>query len=240
MDNYQSKILNKSKIEFYSENGNEEMEFNDGLVLRQNLNYKLEGYKIVINSSTIDHVIYNGKKYSADPELILIPFDFNKYSKELVVSFKNGIADDCTLPISVVLSNHDKYDELEAKENRKQLNQNIALVLTRGESLINIYFKKANSSVVKTNIKLYFCNKETQYLIDSYESNGEFKSVTGLGYGTYRCVVEQFDSNNHVVASDEKSINLVNDIESLKSELSKSLEGVKTQVRNSGRNTVCI
>ena len=239
MNNYQLNLLNRGKFEFVSELGNEVVELNDALVLHQNGNYKIGGYKIIVNNSMVDGVLYQNKKYSQNTNgLIEIPFDFDKPGNEIVLSFKGGIADDCQLALSLVLANHEAFDIKEAKENQEQLNNNISLVLTKGNSLINIYFKKANDNVVKTILKVFFYENDKTYLVEESENNGEFKSITGLGYGSYVCYVEQYDAKDKLVAFRKKSISLTDEIASLKSSLEKSLDGVKSQVRASGRNTV--
>ena len=148
--------------------------------------------------------------------------------------------DKLSLPISLVLANHEAYDIKEAQENQEQLNKNIALVLTKGNSLINVYFKKANDSVIKSIVKIYFCNNDNKYLIEETENNNGFKALGCLGYGTYKCIVEQFDSKNKMIASSSSSITLHDDIEALKKALTESLDSVKGQVRASGRHTVTI
>lgn len=147
---------------------------------------------------------------------------------------------DCDLPLSLILANHEAYDIKEAKENQEQLNKNIALVLTKGNSLINVYFKKANESISKSVVKIYFCNNDDTYLIEENENNSGFRALCCLGYGTYKCTVEQFDSKNKLVASAASSIVLRDDIEALKKSLTDSLDAVKGQVRASGRHTVTI
>ena len=240
MNNYQLNLLNRGKFEFVSELGNENIEFKESLVLHQNENYKIVGYKIIINNSMVDCVLYKNEKYQATINgVIEIPFCFDKPGSEIVLTFKGGIADDCSLTLSVVLSNHEEFDIKTAKENQEQLNKSIALTLTIGNSLINIYCKKANDSVVKTIIKLLFSVDGNIYLVDEIESDKEFNSKTGLGYGLYECCVEQYDSNCKLIASSTKSIVLENEINKLRLAIEASLKDVENQVKASGNHTVC-
>ena len=241
MDQYQLSLINRGSFGFDSANGSEKIEFNNGFTLYQNENYKISGYKLLIDNPVVDYVLYLGKKYAPKSgSIIEVSIDFNNIGSELTMVFKNGVADDCVLPIKCVLADHSKFDEKEAKENQERLNKNVALVVTKGNSLINVYFKKADDSVTKSVLKIYFWNNNESYLIEESENNTGFKSMAGLGYGTYECTVEQYDSKCRLVASVKSSVTLRDDINELKKSLTDSLDSVKGQVRASGRNTVYI
>lgn len=241
MNNYQLNLLNRGKFEFLSELGNEEVELKDTLVLHQNENYKIGGYKIIINNSMVSCVKYQKKEYTANENgVIEVPFEFNNADKGIYLSFKGEIADDCSLPIKAVLANRESFDIKEAEENYEKLVNQVALVLNTGNSLINVFWKKADETVTKTIIKFYYYDHKTkiEYLIEESENNGEFKSFCGLAYGRYKFIIEQYDSKNNLVVSVSDIISLENEMADLKSSLENSLNGVKDQVRASGRNTI--
>lgn len=242
MDNYQINLLNKGTFDFESEAGKEKIKINEKCVVYQNENYKIGGYKILINNVAVEYVTYLDKKYSSNKDKIIeIKFDFDNVGKELVFTFKNGVADDCSLPIQAVLSNRESFDMKEAEENYEKLVNQVSLVLNTGNSLINMYWKKADETVTKTIIKFYYYDNKTkiEYLIEESENNGEFKSFCGLAYGRYKFIIEQYDSKNNLVVSLSDIISLENEMADLKSSLENSLNGVKDQVKASGRHTVC-
>ena len=241
MDNYQINLLNKGTFDFESEAGKEKIIINEKCIVYQNENYKISGYKILINNTAVEYVTYSDKKYSSNKDKIIeIKFDFDNVGKELVFTFKNGVADDCSLPIEAVLANRESFDMKEAEKNYYKLVNQVALVLNTGNSLINACWKKADETITKSIVKFYYYDDRTkiEYLIEESENNSEFKSFCGLAYGRYKFIIEQYDSKNNLVVSVSGIISLKNEIADLKSSLENSLNGVKDQVKASGRHTV--
>ena len=82
---------------------------------------------------------------------------------------------------------------------------NAALVVKNGDALINVFWKKANEQVVKSIVKVYYYHRPTsgdsvEYLICEKETESLYLSLTGLAYGEYRCVVEEYSSKGLVIA----------------------------------------
>lgn len=243
MDNYQKNLLNKGTFDFESEAGKEKIKINEEIILYQNENYRIGGYKIIINNIAIESILYCNKKYSPNKnKTIEIDFDFNKIGENLIFVFKNAVADDCSLPIKAILADRESFDTKEAETNYEKLVNKVALILSKGNALINAYWKKSDETVLKTIIHLHYFDEATgnEYLIEESENNGEYKSISGLAYGNYRFNVEQYDSKGKLIVSVSKVITLNNDIEELKHLLSEGLNGVKNQVRASGIHTVVI
>lgn len=239
MDNYQLNLINRGKFAFESNNGSERFVFDNGFVLYQNENYKITGYKLVIDNSVVDHVCYLEKEYASKSGRIEVAIDFSINASTLTISFKNGLADDCIIPIQYILADHGKFDEKEARANKEQLANNVALVVAKGNSLINVYFKKANSKVEKSIVRIdYYGENDEYYTLDESENEAGFKSISGLAYGKYKCVVSQFDSKNNLIISVEKMVVLNDEIDDLKKVLKNSLEDVKKQVGASSKHTV--
>ena len=205
MDKYQLNLLNRATFKFFSEVGEEKIEVNEKVFLHQNEDYTLKNYRIEIDSQSIALVTYRAKKYVASGSLISVDFDFDNIGSELIISFKNGLADDCSVPIEAVLADKGAFDAKTAKEQREQLISNAALVVKNGDALINVFWKKANEQVVKSIVKVYYYHRPTsgdsvEYLICEKETESLYLSLTGLAYGEYRCVVEEYSSKGLVIA----------------------------------------
>ena len=205
MDKYQLNLLNRATFKFFSEVGEEKIEVNEKVFLHQNEDYTLKNYRIEIDSQSIASVTYRAKKYVASGSLISVDFDFDNIGSELIISFKNGLADDCSVPIEAVLADKGAFDAKTAKEQREQLISNAALVVKNGDALINVFWKKANEQVVKSIVKVYYYHRPTsgdsvEYLICEKETESLYLSLTGLAYGEYRCVVEEYSSKGLVIA----------------------------------------
>lgn len=205
MDKYQLNLLNRATFKFFSEVGEEKIEVNEKVFLHQNEDYTLKNYRIEIDSQSIASVTYRAKKYVASGSLISVDFDFDNIGSELIISFKNGLADDCSVPIEAVLADKGAFDAKTANKQREQLISNAALVVKNGDALINVFWKKANEQVVKSIVKVYYYHRPTsgdsvEYLICEKETESLYLSLTGLAYGEYRCVVEEYSSKGLVIA----------------------------------------
>ena len=205
MDKYQLNLISRGTFSFVSELGEEKIEMGESLVLYQNENYKIGNYKIVISNPSIESVTYLSKKFVSKNNVVTVEFDFDKVEPGLKITFKNGLADDCLLPLQAIQSDKGAFDKKEAKEQRDQLIANAALVVTNGEGLINVFWKKANDQVVKSVVKVFYYHRPTsgdavQYPIYEKETDTFYLSLTGLAYGEYRCVVEEYSSKDLVIA----------------------------------------
>lgn len=110
MDKYQLNLINRGTITFKSEKDEEKVEAGEKLIVYQNENYKIGGYQIVFSNPSIEAITYLSKKYISKDNVIVVDYSFDKAELELVISFKNGLADDCSMPISPVLADKGAFD----------------------------------------------------------------------------------------------------------------------------------
>ena len=244
MYKYQLNLISKGTIRLVSELGEEKIEMGESLILYQNENYKIGNYRIIISNSGIESVIYSSKKFVPKDNIITIEFDFNNVEAGLKISFKNGLADDCLLPLQVIQSDKGAFDKKEAIEQRDQLIANTALVVSSGESLINVFWKKANDNVVRSIVKVFYYHRPNsgdavQYLICEKETESCYLSLTGLAYGEYRCVVEEHSSKGIIIAV-EGYARLVDPVKVMKEESKEIKEHLKGVGRAAVGHTVVI
>lgn len=240
MDKYQLNLLERGSFSFKSDAGEEKIESGESITLYQNENYKVGNYKLVVTNPTIESVIYLGKCYASKDNVIIVDFDFNKAGTELKITFKNGIADDCLLPINVVAADKGAFDTKVEKENNARLISNVSLLVAAGDGLINVYFKKADSAVNKIVVKVFRLGKDdVKYSILEKEVEGEFLSVTGLAYGDYFVIVEEY-ANGKILVSTNNSTCLQNKVNTVIKEIKSAADRVSGTVKGTGRHTVVI
>lgn len=193
MNIYQINLINRGTISFKSNNGDEKIDFDNKLVIYQNENYNIVGYKIIFNNPNIDYINYCSKRYINKDDQVIVDFDFNNFDTKLIISFKNGLVDDCTIPISAVLSDKSVFDEKEKQLKYKELVKAASLVINPGLNLINIFWKKTNPNITKYILKVCFISdSEVDYLVLDKEVKGEYYSLTGLAYGKYSVILEEY------------------------------------------------
>ena len=240
MDKYQLNLLERGSFGFKSDLGDEKIESGESITLYQNENYKVGNYKIVITNPSVESVIYLGKRYAAKDNVVIVDFDFDNVGTELNISFKNGIADDCLLPINAVAADKGAFDIKVEKENNARLVSNVGLLVAAGDGLINVYFKKAEPSVSKIVVKVFRSGEEgIKYSIIEKEVDGEFLSITGLAYGDYYVVVEEYAGGKLLVSTD-KGTSLQNKVNTVIKEIKSAAERISGTVKGTGRHTVVI
>lgn len=242
MDKYQLNLLNRGTIAFTSELGEEKAEMGENLTLYQNENYKVGNYKIIISNASIESITYQSKRYASNNNVVTVDFDFDNAGSELIISFKNGLADECRLPLQTVQSDKGAFDKKEAKEQREQLIANVGLVVSAGPGLINVFWNKANSDVVKTVVKVSYYHtpssgESKEYPVFEKETESYYLSLTGLAYGTYRCVIEEY-SPKGLVISVEGNVALNNPVTAMKQEAKEIKEHLKGVGRAAGGHWV--
>ena len=225
MNIYQINLINRGAILFKSNNGDEKIDFNDELTVYQNENYHIDGYKIILNNPNIDYINYHSRKYINKDDQVIVDFDFNDFDTKLIISFKNGIVDDCTIPISPVLSDKSAFDEKEKQLKYEELVKAAAFVINPGLNLINIYWKKSNPSVTKCILRVcYISDSNVEYLVLDKEVIGEYYSLTGLAYGKYSVILEEY-SNETLLFSIKSEIFLADYLNNKLEEIKKNNNG---------------
>ena len=242
MDKYQLNLINRGTIAFKSENGEEKIEAGEKLVVYQNENYKIGGYQIVFSNPSIEAITYLSKKYISKDNVVVVDYSFDKAESELVVSFKNGLADDCSMPISPVLADKGAFDAKIERQNQAELLSGAALMVVAGPALLNVFWKKTNSSIDKCVIKVFFRGENgINYLVLNKEIDGEFLSVSGLAYGRYSVSLEEYAGNKLVVSAEANAtLALVNNVEEFKKEMKEIKEILKGVGRAAGGHWVTI
>ena len=234
MDRYQLNLLSRGTITFRSENGEEKIEVSEKLVVYQNENYKIGGYQIVFSNPSIEAITYLSKKFSSKDNVVVVDYDFAKAESELIISFKNGLADDCSMPVSAVLADKGAFDA------KAELVAGAALAVSAGPALLNVFWKKTNASVDKCVIKVQFkAESGVEYLVFNKEVEGEFLSITGLAYGRYSVTLEEY-AGGKLLASVEASGRLCDTTEEFKKEMKEIKEILKGVGRAAGGHWVTI
>ena len=240
MDIYQSNLLNRGIFSFVSELGVEKIVVNDTITLYQNENYKAGNYKILLSNSSVSAVLYNGKEYplSKDGKFI-VDIDLSNAGNVLTIVFKNGVADDCTLPLKIVFADKNAFDEKEAEAFKQQLIANVCLNVANGVDLLNIFWKKAHDSVTKSVVKVFFIGANERFPVLEKEEDSYFVPVCGLAFGQYLVVIEEYDSKGKLVVTASSSVQLKDIYSDLKATLGQKLDDVKGMVRATGLPVVC-
>ena len=240
MDKYQQSLLNRITFFLQSSKGDEKVELGEELVLHQNEDYNIGGYLLVLSSPIIESVSYQDKSFISKGDQVIVDIDFNNIGKSLTISFRNGLADDCSLPISAVFADKGAFDAKVEKENQEQLVASVALTASTGPALINVFWKKANASVNKCAIKVqYRADSNVGYLVFDKEVDGEYLSLTGLAYGKYIIKLEEYVGDK-LLASVETSVRLNDAADDFKKEMKEVKEILKGVGRAAGGHCVTI
>lgn len=170
----------------------------------------------------------------------MVDYSFDKAELELVISFKNGLADDCSMPISPVLADKGAFDAKIERQNQAELLSGTALMAVAGPALLNVFWNKTNSSIDKCIIKVFFRGENgIDYLVLNKEIDGEFLSVSGLAYGRYSVSLEEYSGNKLVVSAEANAIlALSNSIEEFRKEMKEIKEILKGVGRSAGGHWV--
>ena len=237
MDKYQLRLLNNGTITFVSENGEEKIEFDNILTVYQNENYKIGRYKIIFSNPLIEKIVFNSKEYLNNDNRIAIDFNFEETCSSVSVSFKNGIANDCIIEISKVFADKEAYDLKVQEETKAKYTQDIALTTSTGMDLINVFWKKANSSVNKVVLKIFYESESgISYQIINKNVDGEFFSLTELGFGKYKISLEEYANDNLLISINNEVI--LSDVRLLFKEELKNTKNEREYGFNSIGNTV--
>ena len=240
MDKYQQSLLNRVTFFLQSSKGDEKVELGEELVLHQNEDYNIGGYLLVLSSPIIESVTYQDRSFLSKDDQVIVDIDFNNIGKSLTISFRNGLADDCSLPISAVLSDKNAFDKKVAAQNQEQLLASLALRVATGNNLINVFWKKATPNVNKCMLKILFRGEGgIDYLVNEGEVKGEFFSLNGLAFGSYLVSIEQF-AEKELIVSSSVGITIKDKLDSLKQEMKDGLDKVSGAARGAGRHTVTI
>ena len=189
---------------------------NDEISIRQNDNYELTKYDLIIKCPTIDKVwieineqkIYGDSMPSGEYKLIL---DFNNKAKNLYISFKESLADVLIIPINYLDADKDKRNEYIAMLHQKELDKIVDIEINTGNSLANIIFNPINEKYNRTKVKLFY-ETNTQTKESSYRFMGEFTSendmffisIVNLAYADYAIELYQYDNEDNVIYKSEK------------------------------------
>lgn len=239
MDIYQSNLLNRGTFSFVSELGKEKIVVNDTITLYQNENYKISNYKIILSNSFVSAVLYNGKEYTLSKDgKFIIDIDLSNAGNVLTIVFKNGVADDCTLPLSVVFADTEAFDKKMYEEKQATRKENMHFTCRTGLNLVNLHWQNACDEVAASEIQFYADDSKKKLLIEKIELPNDrfFYSITSLAYGSYSAIITQKDASGNTIITDNANIQINDPFVDLCNQLSR----VKSQVAASGRHTVVI
>ena len=216
MDKCQTNLLKQGTYGFVSEAGEEKIEFKEGFVLYQNDDYVIKNYKIIIDNPNVGGAIYQEQEYLSENAIVTVPFDFANASEELILSFKDGVAVDIALPIKTILADKQTADAKVAS----RYTGNVALKIATGINLLNVFWKKANDTITKSIVKVYFLTKKDhKYLVLEKETQDYYLAVPNLAFGTYEVEVEEY--------AGERSVILVKETETLANHPSEIKKAIK-------------
>ena len=181
---------------------------NDKFSIKQDDNYNIKKYNLLIVSHSIESIEIDGKKYEKNnldfknyDSYIVIPLDFDDKVSKITFNFVNSIADPLTLSLNYIETDHSIFDS----KIQKDINAKIKPEHKTGADLVNIYWNLVSDKVDKTVITLYLVTQSEDRIIAKYkETESMFKSITGLAYGNYKYEITEYDDKGNELARTEK------------------------------------
>ena len=205
MDRYRYNLITQGSISFISDNGEEEIKVGERIIFAQNEDYRVGGYKLVFVNPNIASISYKDVKYKSNKGTIEIPFDFSDIGPSLIISFVNGLADDCVVPVKIEKADIKKFDEKLEEQKEENLVRTAYLDVTTGPSLINVYFKKLDESIDRIVLTInYHSSNGQDYLVTCQEVEGECFALEGLASGVYNVAIEEYNGDDLVVSSSKE------------------------------------
>ena len=191
-----------------------------GFTLVQNKDITVEGYGIVVRSGVIEKAYatkgkrkflfkaWESENESRDPESAIkhlyLPIDFESPMDSIVLVFKNGLADELTIPLNYMPADKAAYYAEKEEERIRALLDHAHISVATGDDLANVYFQPCTDDVALTEVKLF----KSGYRIMTYRAEGErcFIAITDLAFGTYEFSLAQYDKDgNKLVESNRHS-----------------------------------
>lgn len=177
------------------------------ITITQNDNYFLNIYKLYISHPAINEIwIYkNNNKILGkmnEKSIWEIELDFNDKSDKLIISFKDDITAPIEIPIFYIDANKELWDEKIRKEKRDELAKKVNIIISYGNSFINVLFKPINEKFSYSKVTLYYLNQDyrnpyKQIMGDfKSEENKFYISIMNLGYSDYEIILKQYDKEN--------------------------------------------
>lgn len=222
MNKYQKFALNRIKYIVYKDTLSKEnattkdyIGLSSKVVLKQDIDYNINNYYLVINAQYLEKVIYGGEEFfpTVDENLfeskfprIVVPFNFVSKLPILTLCFKHGIVDNIDIVLEYKETEHEIYDNKIIEENRQKLQSKASIKVVAGNSLINVLFQPATNDYQYSKVELYANNGQ---LMGKYKSTEDmyFIPISSLAYGSYSIKLTQYDKeNNEIFSSDKMSI----------------------------------
>jgi len=226
MDQFQSFILKKTILEINVKNANISIS-KDALIIEQSENAHIHIYEIKLKVLGVERIQIDGKSVVRDQNEFSFNVDFERPNKLILFKFKDGIANDLSLPIKFISKDKKIWDEKVRLEKWKDLQTNAQISLSTGIDLVNVYFRPCNDDYEKTVIELstaigewskhpsvmgrgdVFVPSLLSGKVDklmgnfSVENGIFFKSITGLAFGAYAFRLSQFSKDRSLLFTSE-------------------------------------
>lgn len=202
--------------------GLKSLSFCDGTItLIQNDNYHLHLYELKFSHPKIravqvsmgkgNHlvaakkIVRHGKPEITDVTWVA-EVDFDNKASHILLSFEDDIVDPIKIPLVFVDADKAAWDAKIEAENRKHLAEAVNLVITKGDSLINVLFQPVDDRYSRSAIKLFYVytdpenQKHYQFMGEFYSSEGlYFIPICNLGYGSYGIEYRQYAADGSLI-----------------------------------------
>ena len=220
MDKYQLNLFNRIKFEVVEDTADFYLN-NDAIEAIQPENAYIETINVTAYGTFLDKISINGIEYRNQNDSVNFVISFCDDIKSIKFSFKDGIVEDCEVPINLIKSDKAKWDEKQAKEKGETLNKLVNIDVRSDINLINIFFTYINDTKYVI-ADLYLEGRKIGCFRNS--ENQLFISIPNIVAGKYSIILNMYNSNDNLLFStDAKEI----EVFSMMNCLSKIKEATK-------------
>lgn len=209
-NDYTLRQVNEKLTDYKNPQFKTEVKLVQPITLKQLEDINKKKYFLFIHNETFKTVYYikNGTKIAAlskngeNLTAFGIKLDFDDKISDIIIEFKNDMAEPLTLSLEFIDANKDVYyDKIREQERQDKLSK-LNISHSCGSDLIQIKFQNCNEKVAFTKISLYDDKKQLMGVF-KVDEGMLFKSITNLAYGKYFYKLSQYDNNsNPIVESD--------------------------------------
>ena len=218
MDIFQKNLMSKGIIELVTPNGARRLSLGDGrLVLKQDEDMTVGGYSLRISNGTVAaaYAVTDGNEteFGRSGADLLHEIDFAHGIGGVRIVFRNGLADDLTVPVDCVAADAGAYYAKQREHEKAQTAERVALRCATGANLVNVYFQPGSDEFHYAEVTFYVPNKtqrvtvggpygpESKIQVLSWmriavrrAAEGDwFLSLGGLAPGMYAYILRQYD-----------------------------------------------
>ena len=225
MDKYVQYALNTIKYKIFKQSVSEENLIQEAsameevLKIKQDYNYTIDQYYVVLVGSTIESITFDQKTYTEkeenatvdSQECFIIPVEYSKKVDALIIELQGGILDPITISVQYEDTDKSRFDQ----ECQEELNKKIRLNITKGINLINVSWELVSKNISQVEVSLYqngsdeLGSFERCIWCSTFDRNHSpcFTSITNLGQSHYILEINEY-GNGKKVATQSKGFEL--------------------------------